>query len=303
LSFNRIFILGAGAIGSIYGALLSEKADVSLVGNKAHVEKINTEGLKIVGDIKRVFFPSAITEIKSIPEKALILLTTKAYDSAEAIRRIKKLLKKDTVILVLQNGIGNEEIIDQLVAKKGTVLRGLTTMAAEFLKPGRIRFWRGETIVESNGDSRKIVSIFNQCGLKARPSDRINEEVWNKLVVNCVVNPVTALLHVRNHKILGEPLRSVRQSIVRECVQVAEAEGIALPQNLAGRIDKQVARYTNFSSMYQDVAKGNRTEIDFLNGKIVELGKKHHIETPVNETLVSMIKFLEEEQDGIPTKD
>jgi 2-dehydropantoate 2-reductase len=301
LSFNRIFILGAGAIGSIYGALLSEKTDVSLVGNKAHVEKINTEGLKIVGDIKRVFFPSAITEIKSIPEKALILLTTKAYDSAEAIRRIKKLLKKDTVILVLQNGIGNEEIIDQLVAKKGTVLRGLTTMAAEFLKPGRIRFWRGETIVESNGDSRKIVSIFNQCGLKARPSDRINQEVWNKLVVNCVVNPLTALFHVRNHKILGESLKALRYSIVGECTQVAKAEGIALPQNLAVRIDKQIASYTNFSSMYQDVAKGNRTEIDFLNGKIVELGKKHRIETPVNETLVSLIKFLER-QDGIPTK-
>jgi 2-dehydropantoate 2-reductase len=101
---------------------------------------------------------------------------------------------------------------------------------------------------------------------------------------------------------LGESLRALRYSIVGECAQVAKAEGIALPQDLVARIDKQVARYTNFSSMYQDIAKGNRTEIDFLNGKIVELGKKHRIETPVNETLVSLIKFLEEEQDGIPTK-
>ncbi|HML03618.1 MAG TPA: 2-dehydropantoate 2-reductase [Candidatus Bathyarchaeia archaeon] len=294
MSFNRIFILGGGAIGSIYGALLSEKTDVSLVGNKAHVEKINKGGLKIVGDINRFFFPTAITEIKSIPGKALILLTTKAYDSVEAIRRIKKLLKKDTVILVLQNGIGNEEIVRQLVSKKGIVLRGLTTMAAEFLKPGRVRFWRGETIIESNSESRKIVSIFNQCGLKARLSDGINAEVWNKLVVNCVVNPLTALFHVRNHKVLGESLRAVRYSIVGECAQVAKAEGIALPQDLAVRVDKQVARYANFSSMYQDIAKGNRTEIDFLNGKIVELGRKHRIETPVNETLVSLIKFLEE---------
>lgn len=299
MSFNRVFVLGAGAIGSVYGAFLSEKTDVSLVGNKAHVEAINAKGLTIVGDTKKILFPIATTEIKSIPEKALILLTTKAYDSAEAIRRIRNLLKKDTVILVLQNGIGNEEIVRQLVAKKGTVLRGLTTMAAEFLKPERIKFWRGETILESHDDSRKIVTTFNQCGLKSRLSDNINRDVWNKLVVNCVVNPLTAIFHVRNCKILRESLRNVRYSIVRECVKVAEAEGVVLPQHLAGRIDKQLAHYANFSSMCQDLARGNRTEIDFLNGKIVQLGKKHLIQTPVNETLVSFIKFLERE-DGIP---
>jgi 2-dehydropantoate 2-reductase len=299
LSFSRIFILGAGAIGSIYGALLSEKTDVSLVGNKAHVEAINAEGLTIAGDIKKIFFPTAVTEIKSIPEKALIILTTKAYDSAEAIRRIRGLLMKDTVILVLQNGIGNEEIVRQLVAKKGTVMRGLTTMAAEFVEPGKIKFWSGETIIESHEDSRKIVNIFNLCGLKSRLSDDINREVWNKLVANCVINPLTALFHVRNCEILGESLRNVRHDIVEECVKVAEAEGIVLPQHLAERIDKQLANYTNFSSMYQDLVKGNRTEIDFLNGKIVELGKKHLIQTPLNETLVSFIKFMEREH-GIP---
>jgi 2-dehydropantoate 2-reductase len=299
LSFSRIFILGAGAIGSIYGALLSEKTDVSLVGNKAHVDAINAEGLTLAGDIKKIFFPTAVTEIKSIPEKALILLTTKAYDSAEAISRIRRLLKKDTVILVLQNGVGNEEIVRQLVSNKGTVLRGLAYMGAELLEPGKIKFWSGETIVESNQDSRKIVNTFNLCGLKSRLSDDINREVWNKLVANCVINPLTALFHVRNCEILGESLRNVRRGIVEECVKVAEAEGIVLPQHLAGRIDKQLANYTNFSSMYQDLAKGNRTEIDFLNGKIVELGEKHLIQTPLNQTLVSFIKFMERKH-GIP---
>jgi 2-dehydropantoate 2-reductase len=299
LSFSRIFILGAGAIGSIYGALLSEKTDVLLVGKEAHVNAINTEGLTIAGDIKKIFFPTAVTEIKNIPEKALILLTTKAYDSAEAIRGITGLLKKSTVILVLQNGIGNEEIVRQLVSKKSTVLRGLTTMAAELLEPGKVRFWSGETIIESSQDSRKIVNILNQCGLRSRLSDDISREVWNKLVANCVINPLTALLHVRNYEILGESLRNVRRGIVEECVKVAEAEGIVLPQHLPGRIDKQLANYTNFSSMYQDLAKCNRTEIDFLNGKIVELGEKHLIQTPLNQTLVSFIKFMERKH-GIP---
>jgi len=301
LSFNKIFVLGAGAIGSIYGALLSEATDVLLAGNKAHVEAINAKGLTLFDGTKKVFFPAATTRIRSIPEKALILLTTKAYDSAEAIAGIGKLLKKDTVILVLQNGIGNEEIVKQVAAKKNTVLRGVTTMAAEFVKPGKIRFWSGETIIESHGDSSKIVDTFNRCGLKSRIADNIINEVWNKLVVNCVVNPLTALLNVRNRMILGEPLKNVRHGIVKECIQIAEAEGILLPQSLDRRVDKQLMHYTNFSSMYQDLAKGNRTEIDFLNGKIVELGKKHAIQTPINETLVSCIKFLEGKY-GVPSE-
>ena len=94
----------------------------------------------------------------------------------------------------------------------------------------------------------------------------------------------------------------VRHEILEECTKVAEAEGITLPLDLMRRIDEQVAHYTNFSSMYQDIAKGKRTEIDFLNGKILELGKEHCVQTPINETLVSLIKFLEREN-GIPRKD
>jgi len=302
LNFSKIFILGAGAIGSVYGALLSESNDVTLIGNKAHVEAINAKGLSIVGDIEKTFRPKVDTDIRSIPQKALIILTTKAYDSAKAIEGIRKLLKKDTVILILQNGLGNEEIVRCIVGDRVKILRGVTKMASESSKPGKIRFWSGETIIESNEDSTKIVEIFNACGLKASLSEDIDREVWTKLVVNSVVNPLTALFRVRNCAIGGDSLKTVRHGIVRECVEVAKAEGIALPENLAVRIDKRLSSYTNFSSMYQDIVKGKKTEIDFLNGKIVDLGKKHHIQTPINEALVSLIKFLEGEN-GISRKD
>ena len=298
MNFDRIFILGAGAIGSVYGALLSEKNNVTLVGNRAHTEAINAKGLSIVGDTKKTFHVEAIAKITDIPEKTLIVLTTKAYDSAEAVRGIRKLLKKDTVILVLQNGLGNEETVKRIVHHKVKVLRGITTMASEFLKPGKIRFWHGKTIVESTDDSSNIVNIFNECGLRSSLSKNIDRDVWTKVVVNCVVNPLTALFHVRNREIWKNSLKNVRHTIIRECVDVAEAEGIVLPRKLAEKIDKRVASYTNFSSMYQDMAKGKPTEIDFLNGKIVELGRKHDIQTPINETLVSFIKFLER-QNGI----
>ena len=295
MSFNKIFILGAGAIGSVYGALLSKRNDVTLVGNKKHVETVNSKGLTITGDINETFHPRAETEIKEIPEKTLIILTTKAYDSAAAVRGIKRLLREDTAVLVLQNGLGNEDVVRQVLGANTKVLRGITTMAAEFFEAGKIRFWNGETTVEKSEHCETIAKTFNQCGLKTKISDDIKRDVWNKLVVNCVINPLTAILKVRNNQIITDSLKPIRHEIIRECVEVGKAEGITFPDDLEERIDKEAPKYTNFSSMCQDVMKGKRTEIDFLNGKIVELGKKHGVQTKVNAVLVHLIKFLEGE--------
>jgi 2-dehydropantoate 2-reductase len=300
-SFNKIFVLGAGAIGSIYGAFLSKGTDVTLIGNKAHMDAVHSKGLTISGDINETFHLKADTEIREIPEKTLIILTTKAYDSAKAIEKTKKFVKKDTVILILQNGIGNEETVKRATGGKAEILRAITTMAAEFFEPGRVRFWNGETIIEQNEVTEKVAGIFSECMLKTRLSDNIDGEVWNKLVVNCVVNPLSALFHVRNCEIVADSLETVRREIVRECVEVGKAEGTTFPKDLEKKIDKKISKYTNFSSMYQDTMKGKRTEIDFLNGKVVELGKKHRIPTPVNETLVCLIKFMEE-KNGISRK-
>ena len=297
MSFNKIIVLGAGAIGSIYGALLSEKNDVTLIGNKAHMDAVNSKGLSISGDINETFYVKVDTEICEIPENTLIILTTKACDSAKAIKRIKKLLKKDTIILVLQNGLGNEEIVKRVAGDKAKILRGVTAMAAEFFEPGRVRFSSGETIIEQNEVAEEIGEILNECMLTTRVFNDINMEVWNKLVVNCVVNPLSALFHVRNCELVSGSLKTVRHGIVRECVEVGKAEGITFPKDLEKKVDEKISSYTNFSSMYQDVMKGKKTEIDFLNGKVVELGRKHDIPTPVNETLVCLVKFMEEKNE------
>jgi len=302
LTFERILVLGAGAIGSIYGAFLSRENDVTLIGNKIHVESINSSGLRITGDANETIQVKAEIEIHDIPRKALIILTTKAYDSEKAIKGIKKLFKKDTIVLILQNGLGNEEVVKHVVSDEVKVVRGVTKMAAEFFKPGEINFWNGETVVEPSDASTEIAKILNECGLRARVSEHIDREIWTKLVVNCVVNPLTALFRVRNCEIWGDSLKNVRQEIVSECLRVAEAEGITLNRDIAERMDNRVSSYTNFSSMYQDIVKGKKTEIDFLNGRIVDLGKKHHVPTPFNEALVSFIKFLEGEN-GIPRRD
>ena len=293
MNFQKIFVLGAGAIGSSYGALLSRKNDVTLIGRKDHVEAIKTKGLEVTGDMQERFFVKAETEINRIPSDTLILLTTKAHDSAKAIKEIKNLLKNNTVILILQNGLGNKELVKRVVGNKIEVLRGLVTMGAEFSELGKITLWNGETILEQTDISRRIAELFNESGLKTRVSNEFEKELWNKLVANCVVNPLTAILRVRDNEIVADALKEVRHGIIEECVEVGRAEGISLEPDLKELIDKKILQYTNLSSMCQDLMKGKRTEIDFLNGRIVELGRRHHIPTPINETLVSLIKSLE----------
>jgi 2-dehydropantoate 2-reductase len=265
-----------------------------LIGNRAHVDAVNSKGLLISGERKETFRPQADIEVREIPEHALILLTTKAHNSAGAIESIRNLVRKDTVILVLQNGLGNEDTVRQLVGSEVKVLRGITTMAAEFLRPGEIRFWRGETIIEDDATAKKIAEILNDSGLKTTLSKKISQEIWGKLIINCVINPLTAIFRVRNREICSDTLKIVRHRIVSECIAVGKSQGMRFSAMLAQNLDKDISSYSNFSSMCQDVMKRKKTEIDFLNGRIVELGRKNNIPTPTNEMLVHMINFLEE---------
>ncbi len=294
MSIQKIFILGAGAIGSCYGALLSRNNDVTLIGTQAHVDAVKKHGLVIKGDIEGRFPVEIETRISEIPPNSLIILTTKAQDAAEATANLKPLLKSDTVLLALQNGLKIKELIQRAVGDKCEVVRGLVLMAAESLELGKITFWNGPTIIERTKTGEKIKALFEKSGLKVRVTADIEKEEWNKLVVNSVINPLTAILKVRNNKIGVTSLREIRHRIIEECSLVAEAEGIHLENSLEAEIDRKIRGYTNYSSMYQDVAKGKKTEISFLNGKIVELGKKHGIQTPMNETLVGLVRFLEE---------
>lgn len=293
MSFQKILVLGAGAIGSAYGALLSQKNDVTLIGRKAHVDAINQKGLTLSGDVKGRFFVKAETTIKKIPPETLILLTTKAYDVADAVADIKPLLRRDTVLLVLQNGLGVKDLVKRVVKGEAEVVRGLVTMAAEFFEPGKIHFWQGETLLEPTQTSERIAQIFNESGLETRIVREIHEALWKKLIVNCVVNPLTAILQVRNNAITADSLKAIRHGIIRECITVGKAEGIHFEGNLEELIEQKIAGYINYSSMCQDIMKKKKTEINFLNAKITELGRKHGISTPVNKTLVGLIRFLE----------
>jgi len=292
--FSTIIILGAGAIGSYYGAILSQSCKVLLVGRREHAQAIRKKGLIVTGSINQTFHPEISTEIVDVPANCLIIVTTKAFDTEEAINGIKRLLRPDTIVLVLQNGLGNEEAVRGLVDPRVSVVRGLTSTGVEFLAPGRIDVkLLKETILPATSSGVRIQTVFKSYGLEVRLTDRMEYEVWKKLAMNCVINPLSALFRVPDMDIAADSLRNVRKGIVEECISVAKKEGVTLEPSLVEEITAAAAAYSNVSSMCQDILRGRRTEIGFLNGMVVKLGEMHGVPTPVNGVITDLIRFME----------
>jgi 2-dehydropantoate 2-reductase len=294
-NYSNVVILGAGAIGSYIGSQLSRHTDVTLVGRRSHVDAINEKGLRVSGRVEGCYNVNAVTELNSVPSDCLLIITTKAQDLEMTVENTHHHYHDDTTILLLQNGLGNEEVVRNITGPSVEIVRALASMGVEHLNPGRIEVkLRGEITLPDTPTGRRIAQLCALCDLDTRLSNNIYYEIWRKLVMNCVINPLTAIFRVTNMEIAVDTLKEVREDIIDECIKVAEKEEVDLEPELGGIITDAAAKYTNLSSMCQDVIKGRRTEIEFLNGKISELGRKHSVATPVNDTVSAMVRFLEE---------
>lgn len=294
----KILIFGAGAMGSLFGGLLAQKYDVTLLGRKAHVEAIKRNGLKISGKTNLISRPKALASTRNRFD--LVILTVKSYDTTRAAKQLKKIVTKKTIILSIQNGLGNEEILSSKLGKQN-ILRGVTEHGVTFLKPGKIyHSGAGATVIgeldgKITGRIKKLADSFNSVGIKTRVAKDVLRELWLKTIINACINPLTALTGLRNGAVLEPELRCVAEQTCREAVEVATSLGLNFSYAPVIKKVKQVAKNTakNKSSMLQDIEKGKLTEIDFINCKIVELGEKFGISTPVNSTLVALVKSLE----------
>ena len=290
----NIIVLGAGAIGSFYGAKLSKLNDVTLIARKEHAGKINKEGLKITGLEDGTYEIKADTKITEIKKGTIILLTTKVYDSEKSLKEIKNKLRKDTIIICLQNGLYSENAARKSVGSKCLVLRAVTSFGATFLESGAVGYKKySYTAIEKSPRSREIAENFSECGLNAYVSKDIKHDMWKKVVFNCILNPVTAILRIKNDGITDEKLNPLKKLIAEECVKVAEKDGVKFDIDFAGAADREFNGSQNVSAMQQDLIKGKATEIDYLNGAVAILGEKYGIKCPVNEALVMIIKGLE----------
>jgi|TARA_B100001971_G_scaffold169290_1_gene161036 2-dehydropantoate 2-reductase len=290
----KIIVLGAGAIGSLYGVKLSKLYDVTLVARQKHADEINKNGLKITGLENNTYKLKAITKIKKIEDNTLVLLTTKVYDSKKAVWGIRNLIKKDTIILCLQNGLYSENIVKEVVGDKCLVLRGISNIGAAFLKPGTIQYnTTSYTAIEKSILSKDLVNELKKYGLDSYVSENIKQDEWKKLIINCLINPISAILRKKNNAIADENLNPLKKMIADECLKVAERDGIKFDIDFVKMVNKMIKDSKNISSMQQDILKGKKTEIDYLNGAVVELGRKYKIKCPVNEGLVMIIKRME----------
>ena len=290
----RIVILGAGAIGSVYGAKLSTAHDVTLVTRSSHADEINTHGLKITGAEQATYRVRAVTEIRDLPPDALVVLTTKVADTEDAVRPIADMVTHETTILCVQNGLYSENLVKAIVGDRCLVLRAITHFGAIFRTPGVVELKvSASTRIEQSPRSAAIADAFTRCGLDGQVTTRIKDEMWEKLVVNCVINPINAITRTEVGAIADERLRPLKQLIVEECRRVAACDGVDLAPDFVDRIDRQYAPSRNLSSMQQDLLKGRRTEIDFLNGGVVTLGRQYGVDCPVNQALTMIIKAME----------
>jgi 2-dehydropantoate 2-reductase len=290
----EIIVLGAGAIGSLYGAKLAGKNNVTLVARAQHANTINAEGLRIEGLETLLVRIRAVTALERIEPDTLVLVTTKAADTAAALTPLAALVRDDTTIVSLQNGFDTEKIARRTLGSRVAVLRGITQFGAIFKSPGAIKFMaRGYTLLEKHERSERIAAVLNDADLDCRISPDIARDVWHKLVINCVVNPITAILGSDVGGIANPQLDPLKDLVIKECVAVAASEGLTLDENFQKEISDFFRPSRNIASMLQDLRRGRLTEIDYLNGTVAALGKQRGIDCRVNAALTAIIKAME----------
>lgn len=301
----RIAIIGAGAMGSLYGGYLSKAGnEVYLVDIwKEHIEKINYDGLKIIeGNKEVVAKPIAVTESKGIGIVDLVIIFVKSIHTKGAMENNIPLIGLDTMVLSLQNGYGNAEDIEEFV-KKDNIIIGTTAHGATMLEAGKIKHaGKGKTYIGNlmgynDENVAELRDVLTEAGFETIVSDNVMKLIWSKLLVNVGINALTGILEIRNGELLDyEETKEILTLAVSEAVQVANGLGLDFntEEVIVNVMDIAKATAENKSSMLQDILNNRKTEIDKINGAIVREGGKLGIETTANLTLTDLIKIKEE---------
>lgn len=306
----EILIIGAGAMGGLFGAMLGPFARVRLcTTNAEHALAINRDGLLLTGmdgALRRVPVTALTDPAQSDRPADLILVCTKARSTEAAAQTAQRLLAADGLTLTLQNGLGNLERIAAVVGP-ARAAAGITAQAATLLGPGCVRHaGSGPTVLAAapgqsgqSGQGGKIAAVaelFNRASIETRIAEDGEALLWSKLIVNVGINALTALLRAANGALAQVPeCERLMAQAVAEAVAVARALGVNLgPEDQLDRV-RQVCTLTaaNRSSMLQDILRGRPTEIDVINGAVVAKGREVGVGTPVNALLTQLIQALE----------
>jgi 2-dehydropantoate 2-reductase len=299
-------ILGAGAMGSVFASYLAESKDEVVLIDIAEpvVDSISSRGLIIrdkAGN-EKTFRIAATAEPSNVGAVDLLIVFVKCYHTEAAVRSALPLLGDNSIVLSLQNGWGNASRIGKLVGPE-KVLVGVSYHSATALGPGHVLHggqgptYLGELDGSVSERAEKVASFLASGGIEVETSTEVVKDIWSKLALNVATLPSSVLARLTADRLLSSPeMQEFMQNLLQEVIAVANAQNIHLNFDerwgAIVRLLKQLAPNTK-GSMFQDIEQRRPTEIDVINGAIVEAGQSLKISTPYNRAVVSLIKALE----------
>lgn len=302
----RVAVLGAGAIGGLFGGLLRAGGlDVTLVDNNPeHVNAIADHGLRITGHggARRVAI-DATTDPASVGPVDVVIVQTKAMHTTAAVSAAQALFGRDTVAISFQNGLGNEETIGAIIGPE-RVLGGVTAQGATVTGPGTVHnfgdlpSYIGELGGGLSDRATRIAVAFTGAGLRTQASPELRRVMWKKYLANIALSAASGATNLTSERMMAIPaLKAVCIGALEEAALVAAAEGIALTvadkQEILAPLISPSGTGASKSSLCADLLNQRPTEIDTIAGAVVQRGLRHGIATPINQTLVAVIKGLE----------
>ena len=293
----KFAVMGAGAVGCYYGGMLALAGyPVVLVARPLHVDAIGLAGLRLqTQSFDEQIRLQASVNASAVHGADVILFCVKSSDTEAAGRLMAPFLGTDTRVICLQNGVDNADRL-RSVLPAHTVSAAVVYVATEMAGPGHVKHnGRGDLVMEPSAGSQTVVQAFKDAGVPIEGSSNVRGELWAKLILNCAYNAVSAISQLPyGQTVAGVGVQDVMQNVVAECLAVAHADGV----QIAGDVHAAVASLAGSmphqsSSTAQDLARGRPTEIDYLNGFIVQRAKALGIAAPANQVLWALVKLLE----------
>lgn len=310
---KKILVYGAGAIGMTFGGYLSKEHEITLLGREKNLNAIKRNGLRISGiwggqRFRRFKLASRTAQLEKRPGTYdLILVCVKSYDTLRAAREIARFAGSRTMVISLQNGLGNLETLGRFLRPEN-ILAGRVIFGAVLQEPGHVEI----TVIASPtavGESsrneitsrvRAVVKMFRSAGLPSSAVKNVRTLLWAKAAFNCALNPLATLIG-SHYGFLGEHemTRLLMEEAIREVYRTARKMKVAMePPAAASYIDffynkLLPSTYNHFPSMLQDIKRGKRTEIDAINGAIAAYAARAGVDVPVNRFLTKAVKELE----------
>ena len=296
----KVAVMGAGAVGCYYGGMLARAGhDVVLIARPAHVQAIERDGLRMeTQTFDEHVRAAASAEPGAVQGADLVLFCVKSTDTESAGAQMLPYLSEGALVLCLQNGVDNADRL-RTVLPQHKVSAAVVYVATEMAGPGHVRHHgRGELVIEPSSASEAVAQALIAAGVPTEISANVRGALWLKLILNCAYNAVSAIAQrPYGENVRGEGIAGVMRDVVDECLAVAQAEGVQVP----GDVDAAVRKIgetmpSQYSSTAQDLSRGKKTEIDYLNGLIVRRGEVFGIATPANRVLWALVKLLEGKQ-------